>query len=321
MNKANIFIGTLIVLIVLLLINFQNTNKLPIIAIANWGPHSSLDATVAGIKEQMAQEGYADGKNIKYETVDVGFDPSLIPQMISSLRQHNPKVMVVISTPVAQFAKGTIHDIPLVYSAITDPAGAGLIKEKDLPDGNMTGSSEKQDLEAFIQFVKLLLPSAKNIGLLYSTAESNDAALVKMMQTAAAKFEMNVVTIPIEQARDVAIRVREFKDRVDLIYVGTSGPIQPTLPVIALEAGRMHIPLFNADEQAVRDGLALASFGVSYEAVGRKAGSLVAALLKGKDIKELKPTYPVAADHHGVVNRKKALEFGVPIPPDAEVVE
>lgn len=322
MKKFLYFIAVFIISITAFTIyNNKTRNTLPVVAIANYGPHASLHAAIAGFKEQMRAEGFAENQNIHYETADVGFDPSLIQQMLISLKAKNPKAMLVMTTPVAQAAKGKIHDIPLIYTVITDPVEAGLIKEKYKADGNITGSSDMQDLKAFLQFSKSILPQAKRVGLLYATSEANDIALVNMMKASAAKLDMSVIAIPVEQARDVQIRMQEFKNKVDLIYVGTSGPIQPTLPVISAEARKMHIPLFNVEEQAVKDSLALASFGIDYKAVGKNAAKLTADVLRGQKISELTPLYPTSEDHHGVVNQKLAAEFGIAIPANTEIVE
>jgi putative tryptophan/tyrosine transport system substrate-binding protein len=320
MNKKFLYFALLSIIFITILI-FRDKKKLDIIAIANYGPHSSLEATINGFKEQMQAEGFIENKNISYEIADVSFDPSLISQMLTSLKAKNPKAMLVMTTPVAQAAKGKIHDIPLIYTVITDPVEAGLIKEKYKSELNITGSSDLQDLKSFIQFAKSIFPKAKTVGLLYSTSESNDVALVNMMKTSALEFDMSVVAIPVDQARDVQIRMHEFKDKVDLIYVGTSGPIQPTLPVIAAEAHKMHIPVFNVEEQAVKDGLALASFGVDYKSVGKNAAKLTLAVLNGKKISELTPLYPTSKEHHAVINRKLAKEFDAHIPSNIEIIE
>lgn len=313
--------GLILIIFVAIVYNSRKESSLPLIAIANWGPHSSLEASMNGLKEQLQLEGFFENKTVQYEITDVGFDASLIPQMITKLKNHNPKVMIVVSTPIAQYAKGKIKDISLVYSSITDPVEAGLLVQKNTPNGNITGSSDMQDLKSFLKFVKTILPNAKTVGLLYATAESNDIALVKMMRSAADSVKMSVIAIPIEQARDVHIRVQEFKGKVDFIYVGTSGPIQPALPAIAAEAKKMNIPVFNVNTEEVRNGLAFGSFGVNYNAVGMNAGKLVAALLKGKPISELRPIYPAGTDHEGLISRKKAIELGIQIPDNIKTVE
>jgi putative ABC transport system substrate-binding protein len=320
--KRKFIIVTFIILIITFII-YDNitTNKLPMVAIASYGPHSSLNAAIDGFKLQMHAEGFIENQNISYEIADTGFDPSLIPQMLLSLKAKKPQVMMVMTTPVAQLAKGKIHDIPLIFNAVTDPQEAGLIKNMNEADGNMTGSSDMQNLDDFLEFAKSILPKAKKIGLLYATSESNDTALVNMMRKSAAKFAMEIVAIPIEQARDVYIRVQDFKDKVDLIYVGTSGPIQPTLPTIFAEAKKMHIPVFNADSQAVKDGLALASFSVDYIAVGKNAAKLAAAIIHGQKVSTLPPLYPTRNDHFGLINKKLAAEFNINVPANIEVVE
>lgn len=245
MPKKPLLIAAIFIAAVAMFIMRSTANKLPVIAIANYGPHASLESAIKGFKGQMMIEGFKEGETINYVIADVGFDQALIPQMIASLKVSKPKLMVVMSTPVAQFAKGTICDLPLVYSVITDPVDAGLIKEQNQADKNMTGSSDMQDLESFIRFAKSILPQAKRIGLLYATSDSNDTALLKMMQEAAANQSVSVVAIPIEQARDVPARMQGFNHKVDLIYVGTSGPVQPTLPAIAAAALKMRIPVLD----------------------------------------------------------------------------
>ena len=296
----------------------KESNNLPIIAIANYGPHSSLDDTIRGIKKELESKGYQENQNIKYEIIDVGFDTSLIPQMITTLKSHNPKVMVVMTTPVAQFAKNAVKDIPLVFAAITDPVSAGLLKEEKKIDKNMTGASERQDLISFLDFSKKVLPNSKRVGVLYSTAESNDQALLKMMTEAANIKNMEVISVAVDQPRDIQMRMQSFRDKVDFIYVGTSGPIQPTLPVIIAEADKMGIPIFNADSEAVKKNQVLASFGVDYQQVGVNAGELVTRILKDEIL--LPPIYPSFEDHSAFISKIKAMKYNVSIPSNAIVV-
>ncbi|MDR1334811.1 MAG: ABC transporter substrate-binding protein [Holosporaceae bacterium] len=300
---------------------FCKKKDLPLVAIANYGPHASLEASIRGTKMELEEQGFVENKNIRYEIADVGFDAALIPQMITKLRAADPKVMLVKATPIAQFAKGKIHDIPLVFCDITDPVSAGLVNDASMSHENVTGSSDRGDLGALLNFVKTILPNARTVGLLYSTSESNDAALVSMMKAAAAAAQLSVVAIPVDQSRDIPLRMQQFRGRVDFIYVGTSGPIQPALPTIATEAEKMGIPVFNAEDQAVQDGLALASFGVNYELVGRNAGKLIAQLLKDEDIKNLPPLFLKAEHHKCYINRKLAEKFKIQIPKNVTVVK
>jgi putative ABC transport system substrate-binding protein len=315
-NNRLLSLGLGLLLLVLWILSLRrHSSALPLVAIANYGPHASLTATIEGIQQELARQGWIDQKTIRYAISDVGFDAALIPQMVTQLKQLNPTVMVVMTTPVAQFAKVAIKHCPLVYSAITDPVTAGLIKTPEQADGSMTGSSERQDLHQLLAFAQQLLPHAKRVGVLYATAESNDQALVRLLQEAAAQQGLSVLALPVNHAREVPLRMQQFRGQVDFIYVGTSGPIQPSLPVIALQSQKMGIPVFNVDESAVKQGLVLASFGVNYTTVGVNTGQLVAALLQGADPAQLPPRYPTAADHQGFISRQQAAAWGITLPP------
>jgi putative ABC transport system substrate-binding protein len=221
---------------------------------------------------------------------------------------------VVLATPVAQAAKNTVRDTPIVFMDITDPVEAGLLDHYDQAKGNITGVSDRQDLNAFLGFAKKILPHAKRIGLLYATGEANDQALVKMMGAAAKQNGMELVLTPIDQARDVPLRMQSFKGKVDFIYVGVSGPIQPSLPAIAAEADRMGIPIFNADKDAVYQHQVLASYGVSYPQIGVNAAHMVDKILKGAKPADIAPMYATAQQHEGYISQRKADKMGITIP-------
>ena len=285
--------------------------SLPVVTIANYGPHSSLDETVRGIKEGLEARGFKENETVFLKVSNVNFDHSLISQMISKLKASRPKVMVALATPIAQALKNSQKEVPIVFAAITDPVDAGLIVHPEKSHENVTGASDKQNLDLFLIFAKQLLPEAQTIGLLYATGDANDLSLVTLMERSAQKMGLKVIAIPVDQARDIPQRMQGFKNNVDFLYVGTSGPIQPALPTIVAEADRMNIPVFNADSEAVRKNQVLGSYGVTYHQVGINAAELVANLLNGKKIDDLPPLFPSEQDHHGFVSRKQAEKFGI----------
>lgn len=324
-NKKLLFIVFIIFSLLgfLFYLNKPSASHMKKIAIANWGPHTSLDDTIRGIKDGLKMAGYNDDE-LHFEITDVNFDPALIGQMLAKLKAHNPAVLVALATPVAQRAKAEIKDIPVVFTDITDPIAAGLLDEEGKPEGNVTGVSDKQDLDAFIDFVMKVMPKAQRIGILFSTSEANDRALVKMMESAAAHHSMEVFAVPLDEARDIPIRMQQFRGKVDLIYVGTSGPIQPSLPAIVSEADRMKIPVFNADAEQVKRHHAFGAFAVSYYQVGLNTSKVISAILEGSAPSEIEPIYPSLETHIGIISKKKASELELIIPghlPNTTIVE
>lgn len=317
-------IAVIAVLGIFLYYSHRSDLSLPKIAIAYSGPHSSLEEIVRGTKEELHSLGLKENKDISFEIMHVNFDYPLILQMLSKLTSNNPKILIAITTPVAQAAKGTIKNIPIVFGGVTDPVEAGLLNQHDQPTQNITGTSDAQDLKILLSFVKQLLPHAKKIGILYATGEASDAALVKMMENAARLHNMEVIAVPIEHARDVPLRMQTFKDQVDAIYVGASGPIQPSLPSIVAAADQMRIPVFNLNEEEVKNHQAFASFGVSYYQVGVNTAHIINQLLKGKSSQNIPPIYPKSADHKGFISKKRAQKLGITLPstlPNVTIVE
>lgn len=312
-KKLFIIALSLVALVSAFLVLTPSASSLPIIAIANWGPHSSLQDTIRGIEDELSQLGLRENQDFVFETLDVNFEPTLIMQMLAKLKASNPEVLVAISTPVAQAAKNSVKNIPIIFADVTDPIDAGLIHPNGQPYQNMSGASDKQDLIVFLQFAKKVLPQAKRIGLLYATGEANDAALVKMMEQAAQSYGMEVISIPVEHAREVALNMQALKGKVDFIYVGVSGTIQPSLAAIASEANKMGLPVFNADSDAVKKHLVLGSFGVSYYQVGVNTAQLIYQILEGKQVGSLAPIYPSKTDHQGYISRKNAEKFGIDV--------
>lgn len=288
-----------------------SSSKLPIIAIANYGSHASLNESIQGIKDGLLSKGFKDQENIQIHILDVNFDLTLIHQMLSKLRASRPKAIIVVGTPIAQSAKNTINDIPIVFTDITDPVAAGLLQTPLVTQGNITGASDRQDLRVLLTFAKKILPHSKRVGLLYATSEANDIALVEMMKSAAKDLQIEVICIPIDHARDVPFRMQALKGKVDFMYVGVSGAIQPSLPAIVNEADKMNIPVFNANEDAVKKHQVLASYGVSYYQVGINTAELVAKLLNNHPFQSLTPIFPKPSDHQGFISQKRAQQYGI----------
>lgn len=290
------------------------------IAIANYGPHPSLQEVIQGIHDGLTEAGYKEGVDVSYDVSDVNFDPTLIPQMLTKLAADNPAVLVAIATPVAQAAKYQLKNTPLIFSAVTDPVQANLLKNKNQAENNISGASDQQNLDAFLSFAKKILPQAKTVGLLYASGEDNDRALLNMIEEATKKQGMSVMALPIDNPRDIPLRARQFKNKVDLIYVGASGPIQPSLPAIVAVADELKIPVFNVDPSAVQANQVLGSFAVSYHQVGVNTAKIIVRVLKGEKLVTISPIYPSLSDHRGFISQKKADQLGITLPADLKDV-
>ncbi|MBA8667480.1 ABC transporter substrate-binding protein [Holosporaceae bacterium 'Namur'] len=321
--KCYLLIATTVIIFICLSLFIKQREKsdLPVIAIANYGSHSSLHEIISSIKTELSRLGFKEGEQINFEIADVNFEPTLIMQMLTKLKATNPKIVIALTTPVAQAAKSIFKDTPLIFTGITDPAEAGLINNSPDARNNITGASDRQDLKLMLKFAEELLPHAKKIGMLYSTSEANDLALVKMMSEAAKIHNMEILLVPVEQTKDIPFRMRTFKDKADFIYVGVSGIIQPALPAIISSADQMKIPVINADSDAVKKHLLLGSYGVNYTKVGINTAQIAGRILAGEKVENIAPIYPSKNDHSGFVSKQKADKLAITLPQYIEHVE
>ncbi len=315
MKRSLALIITIILLAILGLISRSKNPSLPCVAIANLGPHASLENCITGIIDELSSLGYRDGEEIRIVKDHVNFDPNLILQMLSKLKSCNPEVLVTLTTPVTQAARGRINDIPQVFSLITDPAAAGLLKDKKL-----TGISDAQDLDGFLLFALSLLPQAKTMGLLYSTSEANDQALVKFFQQATQPHQLELMAIPLSSAGEVPMRMEGFRGKVDFIYTGSSGAVQSAFPAIISSANAMNIPVFDFDEGSVLKHQALGSFAVSYYELGRHTAQMVVAILKGKKTADIPPYFPKTTDHRALVSTVQLEKFKLRLPEKNNII-
>ncbi len=286
------------------------------IGIANFGEHPQLNASIAGFKKALADNGFVEGKDVVYTESHTNFDASLVPQMIAKLQAENPKLIYTVTTPVSQIAQKALagSGIPIVFTAVTDPVAAKLVPSWDEGGDGITGSSDLQDVAAVMTFTKKLLPNAKRFGLPYNPGEANDVALLEKVKEAAPGAGFEVVEVGVDNVNDIQQRIASFAGKADVIYTPASNLLQPAIAAVSAATRQAGIPIGNSDDGAVRDGVVPASFAVNYEQVGENAGKIAAQILKGADPKTIAPSRPAYEDHSPLISRKVAKEFGIEIP-------
>jgi putative ABC transport system substrate-binding protein len=286
------------------------------IGIANFGEHPQLNASIAGFKKALADNGFVEGKDVVYSESNTSFDASLVPQMIAKLQSENPKLMYTITTPVSQIAKKALagSGIPIVFSAVTDPVAAKLVPSWDAGDEGITGATDLQDIAAVMAFTKKLLPNAKRFAVPYNPGEANDVALIEKVKEAAPAQGFEVVTVGVDNVNDIQQRIASLSGKADVIYAPASNLLQPAIAAVSAAARQAGIPIVNSDDGAVRKGVVPASFAVNYEQVGENAGKIAAKILKGGDPKTIAPSRPAYEDHAPLINKTVLKAFGADVP-------
>ncbi len=273
--------------------------------------HPALDAVRDGVKEALAAAGYKEGENLKFLYESAQGNPATAAQIARQFAGEGPNVIVPISTPSAQAVVSSTRDIPVVFTAVSDPLGAQLVKDMDKPGGNVTGLSDLSPVAEHVALIKEILPSVKSIGYLYNSGEANSVSLLAVLKTEAEKAGLTIVESAATKSAEVQGAARALVGHADVIYIPTDNTIISALEGAVAVAEEAKLPLFTADTDSVSRG-AVAALGFNYHDVGKQTGDVVVRVLKGENPGDI--AVKVAAGTDLVINKAAAAKMGVTFP-------
>ena len=287
---------------------FAQTKTVAITAIVE---HPALDATRDGVVEALKAAGFTPGENLKVEYQSAQGNPATAAQIARQFAGARPDVIVPISTPSAQAVAASTRDIPVVFTAVTDPVGAQLVRNLEKPGANVTGVSDMAPVAEHVALIREIVPSVKRLGVLYNPGEPNSVSLVKALKDEAQKAGLTVVEATVTKSADAQPAARSLVGKADAVYVPLDNTVVSALESVVAVGQQAKLPVFSADTDSVARG-AVASIGFDYRQVGRQTGEVVARILKGDKAGDVPVTFAKGSDLF--VNPKSAAAMGVTIP-------
>jgi len=272
--------------------------------------HPALDAVRDGVRDGLKEAGY-EGENLEFTYESAQGNAATAAQIAREFVGDNPDVIVPISTPSAQAVAASTRDIPVVFSAVTDPVAAGLVKTNEEPGANVTGVSDLSPIADHVALIKELVPDVKAIAFVYNPGEANSVVLLNLFKEAAEAEGLSVVEAPANKSADVQGAARSAVGKVQAFYVPTDNTIVSALESLIGVAEENDIPLISGDTDSVERGT-LASVGFNYYEVGKETAEVVVRILKGEEPGAIPVTFASGTDL--VVNRKAAEGMGVELP-------
>ena len=243
--------------------------------------HPALDAARDGIKAALAEAGYVDGQNLTFVYESAQGNPATAAQIARKLVGEAPAVIVPISTPSAQAVVGATREIPVVFTAVTDPVGAKLVKDPAHPGGNVTGMSDLSPIGKHLDLVKEVVPKAQRLGVIYNPGEANSVTLLELLKREAPARGLAIVEAPAPKSADVLPAAQSLVGKVDAIYVPTDNTVVTALEAVVKVGQGNRLPVYAGDTDSVPRG-AIAAVGFNYFDVGRQTGAIVLRVLKGE---------------------------------------
>lgn len=271
--------------------------------------HTSLDMIRESLVEELGAKGLVDGQNVKIDYQNAQGDQSNLNSICKKFVGDGVDVIVAIATPSAQAAAAATSEIPIIFSAVTDPVAAKLVTNLEKPEGNVTGTSDAIPVDEVFNLCQELTPEVKSFGFLYTASEVNSQSVVEEAKTLAADYGYDYEEVIITNTSELKQAAYSLAGKVDAIYTPIDNSIASAMTVLSEVGKETKVPVYVGADSMVMDG-AYATVGINYEDLGRQTGDMVAEVLNGKAISDL----PVAtlSKFQKVINKTTAKAIGAP---------
>lgn len=303
----------------LLLITFSllscssNADKIKI-GVLQLVEHDALDASYRGFVDGLKEAGYEDGKNITIDYQNAqGEQANCIP-IAQKFINDKSDLILAIATPAAQAVANMTKDIPILVTAVTDPADAKLVADNNLPGGNVTGTSDLTPVSEQMELLKKLIPNARRVAFLYNSSEQNSKFQVDIARKKAEEIGLTTRDATITNPNEIQQVVQNLIGKVDAIYVPTDNMVSAGMPTVVSITEPAKIPVICGEEGMLPAG-GLATYGINYYELGKLTSKQAAKILKG----ESKPAdMPIEylQNLSLQINTNAAQKLGIVIPAD-----
>lgn len=253
-------------------------SKVPVIGINQYGEHASLDNCRLGFLQGLTDAGLAEGTDYTVNYQNAGFDDNMAIEIANNFAAKGVAMMCAVATPSATacYAASEEKDIPLIYTAINDPAAAGLV------GGNATGTSDKLPVDAQLDLIRALQPDAKTVGIIYTTSEPNSVSTIAEYQAQAGAYGFTIDAIGVSAQTEVTQAVDTLLQHgVDCMSNLTDNNVVGVLSSILEKTDAAGVPVYGSEVEQVKLGC-VASAGIDYFELGRQTGAMAAKVLKGE---------------------------------------
>ncbi len=248
-----------------------------VIGITQIVEHPALNAARDGIIESLRRAGYVAGENVQYILANAQGDFSVAIAIAQDFLARRVDLVVSITTPSSQAVVQVFKDtkIPVIFSAVTDPVGAGLTGY-----ANVTGSSDMIDVRADIELLRKLVPGLRRLGQVYNPGEVNSAILTEMTKKACAELGLELVVAAANSTAEVPLAAQSLVGRVDAIYCTTDNTVAAALDAVVAVSKTHKIPFLFADPTSLERGVLICT-GFDYFDHGLLTGNIVLKVLQG----------------------------------------
>lgn len=288
-------------------------DKIQNVAITAIVEHPALDSIRKGVIEELEREGFVGGKNIKIDYQSAQGSTATAAQIARKFVGDKADIIIPITTPSAQPVVAATRSIPIVFSGVTDPVAAKLVKSWEPSGTNVTGISDHKPIAPQVKLIQTLVPELKSVGYVYSAGEVNSTIVLEELKEEAKKQGFNVVPVAVQRSADIGTAARSLNGKVQAIYISEDNGVVSAYEALHKAALEAKIPVIASDRDTVQRG-ALAAYAVNQYDIGVATGKTAARVLRGEKAGAIS-TQEVSQLELSI-NTKTAKDLGINLPQD-----
>ena len=277
--------------------------------------HASLNTIRDAVVSRLDELGYKDGENCTIDLQQANGESTTVQQILDQFKADNVDVIVAITTPCAQLAAPYSEEIPVVFSAVTDPVGAGIVDSIESTGGNITGTSDKLAISKILDFATTLKPEIKTLGYLYNTGEDNSVSCLKEVKEYCENKGITVVESAATNTSEVQEAAQKLAAECDAVFSPNDNTIAGAMGTVAEVMNKAKVPMFVGADSMVVDG-GFATVGIEYTDLGVETANMAAQILSGEKTASEIPVKVFNEDLSNYINTTTAEEIGIEIPED-----
>lgn len=271
------------------------------IGVTQFMTHPSLDLVKKGFEDAIKQAGI----DADFDEKNANGEVSTATLIANNYKADKKDLVFGIATPSAQQLANNITDIPVLFSAVTDPASAKIL------NSNVTGTSDKVDnVSQQLDLLLKLNPNVKKIGVLYNPSEQNSLVQIAEIQKRAKEKKLEVVLQGITNFGELAQATKNLLTQVDALYLPTDNLVVSGMQLITSEAINTKKIVVVSENSSVEIG-ALFTMGIDYYELGKRTGQMAVEILNGKPVSQV--PFETSKQLKLYVNKKTAKALGIDI--------
>lgn len=280
----------------------------PVVSISQIVEHPALDAVRNGFVEGLKKNGVEAVVNVHIAQGN----PAVNVQIASQMLGENPNLVMAIATPSAQAAAQKIKDIPVLFSAVSDPQGAGLVTSLDAPGGNVTGMTDMSPVDRQLELMREIIPGLKTLGVILNAGEANSVSQLELLKAEAQKLGIAVIEATVTNSSGVYQAAKSLAGKCDAVYIPLDNTVVSALESAIKVCTENKLPLFSSDNDSVPRGT-IAAVAIDYYRMGEQTAAMAKRILVDGEKPAAMPVERLK-DLQLMVNTKAAKAMGVTVP-------